>query len=295
MTESTWKPFLSSLNFSITDINQPVNALYSIDYLGILIVSGNDARSFLQGQLTTDVEHLIPNLACFTAFCNAKGKVISTLLIIKRDQQFLLILPKILLETVHKRLSRYILRAKVKLVIDTSLIMSGIQMINPISNSVSLPNNDFEINQSMLKLPQQRYLFIDSIENSIQIWQSYLNHGFIVANSQNWELLDIYSKIAWLNLQSSELYIPQMLNIDQFGGISFTKGCYIGQEIVARTHYLGTVKRQLFMIEVNHENVDSENIIDAQQQIIGQLLPLINANVQPFRLAILPVSIMSEK
>lgn len=145
------------------------------------------------------------------AFCNAKGRVISTFYVIKTQSEFLFILPNSLLGIIQERLKRYKLRAKVE-----------ISEHNFDMNTVDLPNN-----------------------------------------------------IPWLTHETSEEFIPQWLNLDKLGGVSFTKGCYTGQEIVARTHYLGEVKRRLFMAtyDINAGVINANRpIIDEIQTTVGHVL-----------------------
>jgi len=179
--------------------------------LGCLRVSGEDAANFLQGQMTCDVIELEENNGTCGAFCNAKGRVISTFYLLKTQSEFLFILPNSLLSVIHERLKRYKLRAKVE-----------------------INESDFDINT--FNLP---------------------------------------NNLPWLTHETSEEFLPQWLNLDKLGGISFTKGCYTGQEIVARTHYLGEVKRRLFMAtydimaDVIHCN---RPIIDEIETTVGHVL-----------------------
>ncbi len=161
-----------------------MNSLINLTDLGVLSVTGDDAAIFLQGQMTCDVNELIENKAQLGAFCNPKGRVIATFLIVKTTEGFLLILPKALLLTIQEVLQRYKLRAKVEFS----------EMENP---------------------PVERFLKSTTV------------------------------RTPWILPETSEQFIPQSLALDTNGAISFTKGCYTGQEIVVRTHYLGDVKRQL--------------------------------------------------
>ena len=98
-----------------------------------------------------------------------------------------------------------------------------------------------------------------------------------MSDSNTWEYQDISAGIPWLTEDSSEEYIPQMLNIDKLGGISFNKGCYTGQEIIARTHYLGKAKRELFLAECNSIALqDNEPLIITNEngQAIGKVLSI---------------------
>ena len=226
----------------------PANTLYHLSHLAAIEVIGDDASQFLQGQLTCNVNELTETKASIAAFCNPKGRAISTLLIIKIPSGFLLILPRSLLDKVINKLQMYVLRSKVKLTDKTNeLTIIGLSCSEPAATGLDLPNDDFHCshsgNQILVKLPSTypRFLCITNAGDTLQ--------GFVEGKEQEWRYLDISCGFPWFELDQSEKYIPQALNIDQLGGISFNKGCYTGQEIVARTHYLGQIKRQLCLAE----------------------------------------------
>lgn len=126
---------------------------------------------------------------------------------------------------------------------------------------------------------QNRFPVISEADKTIALWPDRVgNQGFQPENSDQRRFLDIISGIPWLTTNTSEEFIPQMLNLDQLGGISFKKGCYTGQEIVARTHYLGKAKRALFLAECDKFSTPEANsaIMDngtGTEQIIGKVLP----------------------
>ncbi|MCK9604989.1 MAG: folate-binding protein [Methylomonas sp.] len=235
----------------MTAQNQPTTFLYHLNHLAIIEVNGEDACQFLQGQLTCNINELTQQKTSIAAFCNAKGRVISTLLIIKTQLGFFLILPASLLGTVLKKLQMYVLRAKVKLTEPKNIAITGLTSSNGIVD-ISLPKQDFFCTENhetlFIKLPSAgRFLCIVPSNKLAQ-------HPFARLPSApvaEWRFEDISSGFPWFEASRSEQFIPQMLNIDQLGGISFSKGCYTGQEIVARTHYLGKAKRQLYLAESN--------------------------------------------
>jgi folate-binding protein YgfZ len=123
-----------------------------------------------------------------------------------------------------------------------------------------------------------RYLVIAEADKAIALWSERVNHqSFQPEDSDQWRYLDILSGLPWLTIETSEEFIPQMLNLDKLGGISFKKGCYTGQEIIARTHYLGKAKRAMFLAECNTLTAPKPNstIIDdstGTEQSIGNIL-----------------------
>ncbi|AEG00335.1 YgfZ/GcvT domain-containing protein [Methylomonas methanica] len=250
----------------MTAQNQPATHLYSLRHLAIIEVNGEDAGRFLQGQLTCNINELSSEQASVAAFCNAKGRMISTLLVIRTQLGFFLILPASLLNIAIKKLQMYILRAKVQLTTPENLTLIGITGHHDIPG-ITLPCQDFscQANDDMLfiKMPlNRRFLCIAPLNKMSTPPFSLLHSGPLA----EWRFHDISGGFPWFEVSQSEQYIPQMLNIDQLGGVSFNKGCYTGQEIVARTHYLGKTKRQLYLAETE-ESLPRDSdyaVLDAQ-------------------------------
>ena len=282
-----WKNFLLSQNAlfeSDTRITFPTKAnlndktLYPVAHLAVLTVSGKDAAKFLQGQITCNVNEVTETKSSLGALCNPKGRVITTFLLIKTGDDFLMVLPEELLEPVKKRLQMYVLRSDVILT-DSS----GQQCLIGVCHSAMQAEPLFATTQNevisvSLSATQSRYLVIVEADKAIALWSDRAgNQGFEAENSEQWRYLDIISGIPWLTTETSEEFIPQMLNLDLLGGISFNKGCYTGQEIVARTHYLGKAKKALFLAECETPSTPEPNssIIDnstGMEQAIGKVL-----------------------
>ena len=282
-----WKNFLLSQQATFesdTDITFPViaddndKAIYPVAHLAVLTVSGKDAAKLLQGQVTCDVNELTDTKSSLGALCNPKGRAITTFLLIKTGDAFLVILPEELLETVKKRLQMYILRSAVTIT-DSSdeLCLMGLSATSmqaePLFNTSQQDNISVNFSGT-----QNRYLVIADTDKAIALWSDRVdNQHFKPKNSDQWRYLDILSGLPWLTTETSEEFIPQMLNLDQLGGISYNKGCYTGQEIVARTHYLGKTKRALFLAECESTAIPAPNsaIIDNRsntEQTIGKVL-----------------------
>jgi tRNA-modifying protein YgfZ len=273
---SNWKNFLlaNHAHFSSdTQISFPptdsAKQLYPIAQLSVLTVSGKDAAQFLQGQITCNVYDVTSTQSSLGAICNPKGRAISTFLLTKSADAFLMVLPKELLVTVRDRLKKYVLRSAVTLT-DSSdnLCLLGL---------TDESNADFLATEAQTTAVRvnfgNRCLVIADVDNAISLWSEYLAQGYQASDSTQWLYLDILAGIPWLTLATSEEFIPQMLNLDKLGGISLTKGCYTGQEIVARTHYLGKAKRALFIAECKAATPEANaNIIDANEQVVGNVL-----------------------
>lgn len=282
-----WKNFLLSQHATFesdTRITFPANSdyydktIYPVAHLAVLMISGKDAAKLLQGQLTCNVNDVTGTKSSPGALCNPKGRVITTFLLVKTGDAFLMVLPEELLEPVKKRLQMYVLRSDVTLT-DSSDRHCLIGLCHPSTQNKPLfDTSQQEVITINLSATQSRYLVIAEADKAIALWSERVgNQGFQPENSEQWRYLDIISGIPWLTTETSEEFIPQMLNLDLLGGISFNKGCYTGQEIVARTHYLGKTKRALFLAECDTPFTPAPNsaLIDdsaGTEQAIGKVL-----------------------
>ena len=144
---------------------------------------------------------------------------------------------------------------------------------------VIIPQNDYESvsleNGAIIKLPgnQPRFEIFTDIANAPAIWNSLAQHAK-VADAAYWELLEIQAGIPEVYAKTQEEFVPQMLNLDLLNGINFKKGCYTGQEIVARTHYLGTVKRrtQLAHIDATTQPNAGDDVLNSNGDIVGKVV-----------------------
>jgi folate-binding protein YgfZ len=258
-----WKKFLLSQQANIAadgDIAFPgaahdaAQSIYALAHLTVLTVAGKDAAKFLQGQCTCDINAVSTSQGGMGAFCNAKGRVVATFLIVKKDAAFLLVLPAVLADSVKNRLQRYILRSDVAIA-DSDYCPLGLGGTISAMTGYPLPQQVFAATQAggdmLLHFPvtPPRYVLLATDDAARMHWTTLRKHGFKASDTVLWRNLDRDAGIPWLDLMSSEQFIPQMLNLDRLGGIGFGKGCYTGQEVVARTQYLGTVKRRMYLAE----------------------------------------------
>ena len=304
-----WANFLKTNNFKFpedtntsSNINADRNSISALPYLTCIEVTGTDASTFLQGQLSCDINRLTESNSFFSAFCNAKGRTITTFIIIKTTSGFLLVLPAELIDKVIKKLQMYILRSDVQVKdMSDQLCILGVNTLSA-DTLENAPIEAFSIYQNKniyIKLPlnSHRYLVISDPAQAITLWTHLTtNSHFIVNTAESWAENDLSAGVPWLTLETTEQFIPQMLNIDKLGGISFNKGCYTGQEIIAKTHYLGKVKRELFLAYCDRiENIttDTQIITDNNEQVVGKILSLQN-NGQQTKLLIVIQSSDSE-
>jgi folate-binding protein YgfZ len=181
----------------------------------VLKISGSDAQSFLQGQLTNDINNLDERTAQLNALCQHQGKIIALVTVVKKSDDFYVIIASSMLEIVKNRLSLFIIMS------DVVITTTSYSVIGCLDGS-------------------GEYVLTDEISYNLQD-----NHT--LENDEIFEATLIENNIPEIYPQTSEKFVPQMLNldIDEFG-VNFKKGCYTGQEVVARLHYLGKAKRRMF-------------------------------------------------
>lgn len=230
---------------------------------GLIAVRGPDADAFLQGQLTCDVREVTLERSLPGAYCSPKGRVLACLRLFRRSDAVYLELPRDLVEPTLERLNRYVLRAKVTLedACDRlagfgiagpkaeALVMERLGAIPEAENGVIHTTGD-ESGITVIRLPglTPRFELHGPVEAMQEINEALGGDPGI--EGERWAALEILAGQPAVYPQTVEAFVPQMLNLDALGGISFQKGCYVGQEVVARTHYLGKIKRRMVLARV---------------------------------------------
>ena len=238
----------------------PRTILVDLAHVGLIRVSGADARAFLQGQLSTDVEKLTPAQAQYSSWNNAKGRVVTLLHVFLRDGDIHLALPRTLLPAVLKRLSMYVLRSKVTLTdASDSLACLGLAGMRAdallAETSLAVPAGVRDMATlgavQVLRLYGviPRYALMGPPEEIKQQRQRLEGAGAAPASTEAWALRRILAREPAIFPETTEYFVAQMLDLDKLGGIDFKKGCYTGQEVIARAHYRGAVKRHLARAE----------------------------------------------
>lgn len=260
------------------------HVLCDLSHLGLLEISGADAATFLQGQVTNDVLMLDGSNAHYSAYCNPKGRMLALFLAFAHYDHLHLQFNRELLELIMKRLKMYVMRSKVEIKdVSESIIKIGLNgpqvasMLAPLF--AKIPNQDYELvsldNGAILKLPainnDTRFEIFTDAKNAPVIWDA-LKANCQVIEKPYWNWLEIQVGIPDVSLATQEQFVPQMLNLDILNGINFKKGCYTGQEIVARTHYLGSVKRRTYLAEININTQAGDKVNDSTQNEVGQIV-----------------------
>ncbi|MCC7312841.1 MAG: folate-binding protein YgfZ [Sulfuritalea sp.] len=223
--------------------------------LGLIRASGEDAAPFLHNLLTNDVQGISAAGARFAGFCTPKGRLLALFLIWREGEDFLLMLPRDILPPILKKLSMYVLRSKVKLS-DASEEKVLIGLSGAVSPTPTFAQELDELERfgvtsidgtQAIRLDETRWLLVLDPATATSNWQQLATSARSVGLGA-WHWLDIAAGQPRVVTATQEAFVPQMLNMElpAVAGVSFTKGCYPGQEIVARTHYLGKVKRRTF-------------------------------------------------
>jgi len=255
-----------------------------LSHLGVIEVTGEDASSFLQGQLSCDVRQATPHQALFAGYCSPKGRLLAIFLMWHATGSLFMQLPAILREPIQKRLGMFVLRSKVKLSdASESLIRIGLagagaagalQEILNIAPSGRLTVGDAH-GVKVIRLGDARYEFISPPEQAAGLWDALAVRA-TPAGAAAWDWHEIRDGIPAVLPATQDQFVPQMANLELIGGVSFQKGCYPGQEIVARTHYLGKLKRRMFLAHLESPMApmagDELYAPDTPGQVIGTVV-----------------------
>lgn len=269
---STWEDFLRTegaifedgivQHFGNPDLElkaaQAATVAADLSHLGLINVSGADATGFLQGQFTNDVTKLNSSLVQYSALCSPQGRMLANFLVWQDAGSYFLQLHPGLSEAIATRLARFVLRAQVLIKNRTNdWIRVGIagqnaaEIVRPLVPS--LPEGKMHMVKipelQLIRLDEHRFQINSAVEQAPQLWKRLAASAQVVGQA-TWDWLSIQSGIPEITPATQDKFVPQMINFELIDGISFKKGCYTGQEIVARTHYLGKLKRRMYRAHV---------------------------------------------
>jgi tRNA-modifying protein YgfZ len=233
---------------------------------------GTDSISFLQGQLTNDVALLEDQSVQLSGYCNVKGRLYATFNVIKYGSDVDLIVPSDIAAALTKRLSMFVMRAKTKLTLIEQARFVGLFSPTPdlvgesaaiaVNQSVQLSHpSDPTLIATLLRLPnfseanlqiaaQTRYVLVTN-ETNLSAWVDHFSTSLTQGSLSDWRAAEINAGMTRVGHTLTEMFVPQMLNLELLGAVNFKKGCYPGQEVVARSQYLGKMKRRTFLFSSN--------------------------------------------
>jgi hypothetical protein len=215
-----------------------------LPHLGVLRFSGVDTLSFLQGQISNDTQRLTENKPLFAAYSSSQGRVLALIYLLPHSSGVAAILPREILNSTAERMRKFVLRAKVRIEdASDSLVAAG--RFNPAPSTpegyterdgIGMASVGHDSSRQWLVAPSAGIASTDEAEAR--------------RSETAWRLADIRAGLPQIYSATSEAFVAQMLNLDLLDGISFTKGCYTGQEIIARTQHRGRIKRRLHRLQL---------------------------------------------
>lgn len=269
---STWLDFLSKQGVpaaaatgSESAVALPPNLLQHgfitpLSDQGILSVSGQDAINFLQNQLTNDLASLDEHHAQLSGYCAANGRLLATVLLWKSGESILMLMPHSLLAAFQKRLQMFVLRAKVQLEdVSSTQVAIGLGIPQQLRLDLAgLPAHALELSASLngqlIRMPDAvgltRYLWVGPQVDAPELWAKVASQVSVTSPAA-WHWTQIQAGLPQILEPTREKFVPQMVNFELLGGVNFRKGCYPGQEIVARSQYLGKLKRRMQLASTN--------------------------------------------
>lgn len=267
--------------------NGPV--VTSLSQQALLKISGSDAQTFLQGQLTSDLKELSENKAQLSAYCDPQGNVLAIFTIFMREGSYYLHFDGTLADAITKRLRMFVMRSDVLIEpMNETLMQIGFAgefgdldiqrrlntKVKEIWETGFVQEDDMnEVQVIKVPGPYHKYLLVGPTEQMIQAWQQ-IRINSDATNHTDWQLLDIAAAIPSVNSETSGQFTAQFFNLDKLDAINFKKGCFPGQEVIARMHYRGKITKR--MLRLRFENV--------QNFAAGEAIELTDAEGKKYRM-----------
>lgn len=256
--------------------------IYALPEMSFITITGTDAAKFLQSQLTCDINQLTETSFLIGAYCSLQGRVQATFRIFKLKESYYLFLPREIIPIIIPQLQKYAIFSKVT-IHDSSETIKVLGLVGPeiisllLKANYILPTLNNEVSYSnqcwFAKLPDQnpRYLMISQNTNIEDIQKRFYQ---ALDNKKEWDSYDIAQGFPMIYQKIMDQFTPHALNFNQLGGISFNKGCYLGQEIIARMHYRGHSKQylQYAIIKQKEKPLIGEKVVDAEGAELGIII-----------------------
>ncbi len=230
-----------------------------LSQLGVVAFSGEDAAGFLQGQLTNDVRALPADGAQWSGYCTPKGRLLGNFLVWRQGDDTCLQMSGDIVASVQKRLSMFILRARVKardasdesvrLVVAGPAAPAAVEAAMGVLPPAAMTTAAAE-SGLVVRVSADKFVLSIAPAAAPAVWQTLIRHTTPVG-APVWDWLRLNAGIPMIVAATQEQFVPQMVNLEAIGGVNFQKGCYPGQEIVARSQYLGKMKRRMFLAHVD--------------------------------------------
>ncbi|QBE66468.1 CAF17-like 4Fe-4S cluster assembly/insertion protein YgfZ [Pseudoduganella lutea] len=260
---TTWNQLLGQPAETPTPGTLAAGFVAPVTDLGLIAFTGDDSATFLHSQLTNDVEHLGANDVRLAGYCSPKGRLLASFLMWKDEQSIYLQLASDIQPAVQKRLQMFVLRAKTKAA-DVTQARVTLGLGGALAEAVlqtwfdALPPAPYtKLDHplgTLLRVADAfgapRYLWL-ALPETVATVAPELADRLVVAGNDAWRLSDIHAGVPLIAAATQEQFVPQMINFELLGGVNFKKGCYPGQEIVARSQYLGKLKRRTALATID--------------------------------------------
>lgn len=221
----------------------------------LIRAGGPDALAFLNGQLSNDVRRVDATRSELAAWCDARGRAVALFRVLRRGDDYLLLLPANMRQTILGRLGKFVLRARVALEAADELVCLGVSgagadpLLRETLGEAPVPpgacRTNHDVTAVRLSGPGTRFLLVSPVAAATRLWGALRERATSVGPSA-WNWLDIAAGLPQIYPETSEAFVPQTVNLELIGGVDFKKGCYPGQEIVARMQYLGRLKQRMY-------------------------------------------------
>ncbi len=258
----------------IKEIRSNHSDMYVDNTLAAIRVSGKDNKKFLQGQLTNDIEKLSDRFMN-TSYCTHQGKVIVNIQVFLSEGDVILLLSKSLSKYFIEKISKYILMSDVKF-----MLYNEVTALWSLGDKARELMREYKIEEDKLcsRISETEYMINMCMENSYQI--RYVNldssntskFAYNELGETQTCLIDLFRLHTRLKIENIEKFIPQVLNSDELETVSYKKGCYTGQEVIARTHYLGNVKKHTYLVTIDAPINSETNVVNSDGESVGELI-----------------------
>ena len=283
--QTPWQQFFSTFGQAQPLVPEAENYISPLSHYSLIRSHGSDSGKFIQGQSSCNINEVSQDQAQYGSFSNPKGRAFSNFLIAQTaDDDYLLRLDSSINELTQQSLAKYLAFFKAEQETASHYLIFGLKGEQAKLNLASLFSN---IPKQALGSTQQNGNYLLCINPEQNLFECWLNAEHIeqsaplllaqlpILEPEQWQLAMIQQGLADITAATTDLFIPQMLNYQATGGISFTKGCFTGQEIIARMQYKGKVKRRLYRMELTGSanlKAGDELFIEGKSQAIGNIV-----------------------
>ena len=250
----------NSLDFDTSAPAHDATLVVPLVHLGVIRAAGEESAPFLHNLFSNDVKKLASDEAQWNSFNSPKGRMLASMLLWSEEGGHALALAQDILAPMHKKLSMYVLRSKVTLTDasnDTALIGLTGPNAEAIAKTLGFPGVNDDMRQSTadgmrcIRLNTRAHVLAVPTDRAEQVFEQAVVAGGTRAGTDAWQLAMIRAGLPLITAATQEEFVAQMLNYELIGGVNFKKGCYPGQEIVARTQYLGKLKKRMYRVRID--------------------------------------------